>query len=247
MDGNTAIRSGVFGSYNVDGIINPILNFSQEVCSTPIDNVAPCPTTLRVENVCDEAISCTEEELLKNTLRWENPMDLCEETDDVVGYNIYYAQFEGSEFNLIASFDDPNVLSYEHKPDRGIAGCYAVTAIDTFFNESEFSNVVCVDNCPFYSLPNTFTPNGDGQNDFFKPYTFCFVDRVEFQVFNRWGQLVWKTENPDLNWDGTNLQGQELAEGVYYYSCRVFEQRVSGIVQSPDILSGYIELIKGRK
>lgn len=234
------------GSYGVDGIVNPILNYSQEVCETPIDNVAPCPPTLTVDNICDEAISCTNEDDLKNTLNWVNPMDLCEETDDVVGYNIYYSAFEGTEFALIASFDDSGVLSFEHKPERGIAGCYAVTAVDTFNNESVLSNIICVDNCPFYSLPNTFTPNGDGMNDIFKPYPFCFIESVEFKVFNRWGQAVFDTSDPNLNWDGTNYQGKELSEGVYYYTCRVNEQRVSGITQSTTILSGYIELIRGR-
>ena len=234
------------GSYGVDGIINPILNYSQEVCEIPIDNVPPCPPTLTVDNICDEAISCTNEDDLKNTLNWVNPMDLCEETDDVVGYNIYFSPFEGTEFGLIASFDDSGVLSFEHKPERGIAGCYAVTAVDTFNNESALSNIICVDNCPFYSLPNTFTPNGDGMNDIFKPYPFCFIESVEFKVFNRWGQAVFDTSDPNLNWDGTNYQGKELSEGVYYYTCRVNEQRVSGITQSTTILSGYIELIRGR-
>ena len=140
------------GSYGVEGIINPIINFSQEVCETPIDNVAPCPPTLEVENICDRAVNCTEEEDLENRLNWVNPMDLCEETDDVVGYNIYYSEFEGGEFSLIASFDDSGIVSFDHKPVRGIAGCYAVTAIDTFNNESALSNIICVDNCPTYEL-----------------------------------------------------------------------------------------------
>ena len=59
----------------------------------------------------------------------------------------------------------------------------------------------------------------------FRPFTFCFVDRVEFKIFNRWGQLVWKTENPNLNWDGTNLKGKDLSEGVYYYTCRVLRTK----------------------
>ncbi|MEL6636766.1 MAG: gliding motility-associated C-terminal domain-containing protein, partial [Bacteroidota bacterium] len=118
---------------------------------------------------------------------------------------------------------------------------------DAFFeNESVFSNVVCVDNCPFYELPNAFTPNGDGSNELFKPYPYCFVDRIEIQIFNRWGQLVFQTTDPDINWNGNNQSGAELAEGVYYYTCKVFEERVSGITAADDLLSGYIELVRGR-
>jgi gliding motility-associated-like protein len=233
------------GSYGVADINSPLLNFSQEACEVPIDNVAPCPPTLEVDDICDELVNCTDEDNIFNTLIWTNPIDICEDTDDVVGYNVYYSPIEGAEFDLIASFDDSNTLNFEHKPERGIAGCYAVSAIDTFFNESVLSNIVCIDNCPSYELPNTFTPNGDGFNDVFKPFPYCFVDQVSFRVFNRWGQLVWETNDPDLNWDGTNLGGNELPSGVYYYTCQIFEQRVNGSIPRPDLLSGYIELLKG--
>ncbi|NRA49116.1 MAG: gliding motility-associated C-terminal domain-containing protein, partial [Phaeodactylibacter sp.] len=196
------------GTYGIDGLASPLLNNAQRDCSIPIDNIAPCPPTLEVTNGCDTQTDCSDEESLANTLNWVNPMDLCEETDDVVGYRIYYAPVEGSDFEFIASIDDSRLTVFDHKPEIGIAGCYAVTAIDTFLNESDFSNIICVDNCPFYQLPNAFTPNGDGQNDVFRPYPYCFIDRVEFTVFNRWGQVVFTTNDPDLNWDGNNLQGQ---------------------------------------
>lgn len=234
------------GTYGVEGIVNPIYNTSQEACGTPFDNVPPCPPVLDVKNICDEGISCTGEDQLFNTLLWTNPALDCPNEADVDGYNIYFAPMEGASFSLIARLDGSFKLDYEHKPDLGIAGCYAVTAIDTAGNESAFSNTVCVDNCPSYSLPNTFTPNGDGQNEVFKPYPFCFIDQVDFKVFNRWGQLVFETKDPALNWNGENLNGQELPEGVYYYTCRVFERRVTGVVQFPEVLSGYIELIRGR-
>lgn len=235
------------GSYGVQGVMDSLKNDSQEACGTPLDNIAPCPPTLEVSNACDEAVNCTDEELLRNTLMWANPMDICEETDDVVSYEVYYAPFEGSEFQLVARIDDSRLTEFEHKPDIGIAGCYYVTALDTFENRSAPSNIICVDNCPSYFLPNTFTPNGDGQNDLFKPYPYCFIERVEFNVFNRWGELVFTTTDPDLNWNGANLKGKELAEGTYYYSCRYFERRVTGITPAPEILSGYITLIRGNR
>ncbi|GJM33816.1 MAG: hypothetical protein DHS20C18_28170 [Saprospiraceae bacterium] len=235
------------GSYGIVDVINPIINFSQELCSTPFDNVAPCPPTLTVDNVCESGVNCSEVDVLANTLNWVNPMDICDETDDVVGYNIYYTPIRDQEFSLIASFDDSGVLEFSHEPQLfGIAGCYYVTAIDTFFNESLGSDTICVDNCPFYELPNTFTPNGDTQNDLFRPFPYCFVETVDFQVYNRWGELVFKTEDPNLNWDGTNLKGEQLVQGVYYYTCRIFEQRVDGVAPNLNILSGYIELIRGK-
>lgn len=237
------IRS--FGSYNIVGVLDTLINNSQEKCETPVDNVPPCPPTLSVENICDRGLNCNEISELFNSLFWTNPNDICEETDDVVGYYIYYAPTDLDAFTLIANIEDSELLEYEHIPDFGVAGCYYVTAIDTLLNESIGSDTICVDNCPFYELPNTFTPNGDGQNDIFTPFPYCFVEKVEFQVFNQWGALVFETEDPDLNWDGTNLRGADLSEGVYFYTCRVFEQRVGGLTIRPEVLKGFIELIKG--
>ena len=83
------------------------------------------------------------------------------------------------------------------------------------------------------------------QNDQYFPFPYCFVESIDMQIYNRWGNLVYETTNPDINWDGRNLQGEDLAEGVYFYTCRVFEQRVSGITPSPEILRGTIQIIRG--
>ena len=233
------------GTYGVSGLASPLLNRSQEFCATPLDNVAPCVPELQVENPCGSNFNCTEETLLFNTLVWSSPATLCpQSSQDVAGYKIFYAPSEEGEFELIETIAEGGVLRFEHKPERGLAGCYAISAVDTAGNESARSTPVCVDNCPFYELPNTFTPNGDGFNDIFRPRAVCFIEQVEFSVYNRWGQLVFKTTDPNLEWQGLNMAGQNLASGTYYYTCRVFEQRVGGVVPLPDLLSGWIELVR---
>lgn len=232
-----------FGSYSVPGIPSPLINRSQEACGIPLDTIPPCPPILTVDNICDEAVSCIEAELY-NDLTWVNPMNLCPATDDVVSYRIYYAPFENQPFELIDSVLLSGDTTYRHQPEFGIAGCYAVTALDTFYNESPFSNIFCVDNCPIYQLPNTFTPNDDNQNDLFTPFPYCFIDRIELLVYNRWGELVFQTEDPAINWNGTNFRGEAVADGVYFYTCKVYEVRVAGITLRQEPLSGYIEVIR---
>lgn len=234
------------GTYGIEDIITPLLNFSQELCSTPRDNVAPCAPDLSVSNICDNATGQVAEDAFVNMLEWTNPNEVCPDVDDVEQYNIYYTPVEGGDFSLIETLIFAQQTTYEHQPDLGIAGCYAVTAIDSSGNESIFSNIVCVDNCPSYTLPNTFTPNGDGTNELFRPFPYRFIDRIEFKVFNRWGGLVFETEDPDINWDGTNLSGDALKDGVYFYVCRVFESRVTGVTEQEEILNGPIHLIRGR-
>ncbi|MEZ4988471.1 MAG: gliding motility-associated C-terminal domain-containing protein [Saprospiraceae bacterium] len=233
------------GTYNIDGLPEPLVNRSQIVCATPTDNVAPCPPALAVSNLCNTDIDCENIEQLDNQLTWDDPRNRCPEAGDVAGYRVYYAPDADTPPTLIAAIADEDVFEFTHSPDFGLAGCYRVTAVDTVGNESTFSNVVCVDNCPVYELPNAFTPNADGQNDLYVPIKSCFIAAVEFQVFNRWGGLVFETTNPVLNWNGTNTNNEPLAEGTYFYKCQVFEQRVDGIVPADEFLSGFIELIRG--
>ena len=236
------IRSS--GTYNVDGLPEPLINNSQELCLVPLDNVAPCPPALTVVSPCDREVDCTDQSTLFNSLAWSNPLDVCGDTD-VAGYRVYFSSGPDEPSVQVAEIDGASTLSYDDFPTGGITGCYTVTAIDNNGNESDTSNVVCVINCPIYELPNAFTPNGDGQNERFVPTSRCFIERVDFQIFNRWGQLVFETEDPALEWDGKNGGGDDLASGTYYYVGTVFEQQLDGVAPAAAQVSGYIELVRG--
>lgn len=233
------------GTYSVESIPSPLLNRSQELCLTPIDDVPPCPPSLEVSSVCDRGVDCTVMENLFNSLAWMPDAAPC--SDEIVSYRLYFNTDSTGLGSLIGEVDVNDLLAFDHMPEGGITGCYSVTALDALGNESEPSNVVCITNCPIYELPNAFTPNGDSQNELFVPRGRCFVERVDFKIYNRWGQLVFETEDPALNWDGTNLNGEPLPDGTYHYVGQVFERRLEGVVQSSEPVSGYIELIAGRR
>jgi gliding motility-associated-like protein len=110
-----------------------------------------------------------------------------------------------------------------------IAGCYSVIAVDSFNNESYYTNEKCIDNCPSYVLPNVFSPNGDGKNDLLIPFPYRFIDKVEIVIYNRWGQEVFVSNNININWNGNDLKsGIECAEGVYFYIVDVYESYLEG-------------------
>jgi gliding motility-associated-like protein len=221
------------GYYTSSSIVSPILNLSQIACDSPIDLTPPCPPVLSINGNC---------EIGENTLTWTNPNNLC--ADDVMSYNLYYTPIEGNEMTLIGTFDNNGDTAFTHNDNGSIAGCYAVTAVDSvqYGNESDSSNVVCFDNCPSYWLPNVFSPNGDGINDLFSalvPYNY--VESVNIQIYNRWGQLIFETVNPDVNWDGIHMKsGKIVPDGVYYYLCTVNTIRLTGI--EPIFLKGFFHL-----
>ncbi|MBK9984268.1 MAG: gliding motility-associated C-terminal domain-containing protein [Saprospiraceae bacterium] len=224
------------GNYGLTSVPSPLINQSQDVCSIPVDNVAPCPPEIEVSNICDQADPGTPADAFINYLTWK---ETCPD-DDIAGYKIFFSPEPGSPMILVGTVN-ANEHHFEHKPGEKIAGCYSIITFDQKNNESQSSNVVCVNNCPVFELPNAFTPNGDGQNDIFKPLSARFIESIDFKVFNRWGQVVFTTSDPQINWNGTNKSGKDVSDGVYFYTCRAFESQNL----PPIVLSGYIELIRG--
>ena len=69
-----------------------------------------------------------------------------------------------------------------------------------------------------YSLqiPNAFTPNNDGLNDCFKPLlTKGSTTKFDFKIYNRWGELVFFSNNPNRCWDG--IYKGKITQGAYVY------------------------------
>lgn len=69
-------------------------------------------------------------------------------------------------------------------------------------------------------LPNAFTPNGDGLNDVLK-VDGTYIKSVEMFVHDRWGQILYYSPNQLVGWNGENLKGEEMPEGVYVVNVNV--------------------------
>ena len=61
--------------------------------------------------------------------------------------------------------------------------------------------MICVDSCNFYEIPNVFLKRDD-INDW-RAKTSGLVEKVDFKLFNRYGVLIFQTDEPRINWDGT--------------------------------------------
>ncbi len=236
------IRSS--GTYNSAGLPEPLINFSQEKCDTPIDTTPPCAPELTVSNDCDQENTGEPLTYDSNLLTWELEDQICEE--DVVFFRVFYQAPNASDFELLDELNNPDSRAYLHEVEQTLAGCYTVTAVDSFNNESLQSNIICTESCLNYELPNTFTPNGDGTNDLFIPLEgFRFVNMVDMNIFTKWGTLVFTTNDPQINWDGNHYKtGKELPGGTYYYTCKVFEINSDGSETIAEELSGYIHLFR---
>ncbi len=91
-------------------------------------------------------------------------------------------------------------------------------------------------------LPNAFSPDKNGQNDIFRPVTRrTTLDPYELLIYDRWGQLIFKSTDPTYGWDGT-FKGEPCQAGNYSYLLQYREPKIdsSGIVT----MRGYVSLIR---
>jgi len=215
------------GIYSGSKTINPIFNLSNNICEIPVDSTPPCPPDLILSEDCKNSS-------INIFLESDS---LCIEDTEV--YTLYL--LDNGNRKYIANIDS---TYFFYKNLNTIAGCYTVTATDSFGNESQISNQICIDNCPEYALPNVFSPNNDNVNDFFIPIRNKHIEDIELKIFNRWGKKVFATNDKKINWDGTKSGSQKnCAEGVYFYVCKVNTITLEGI--SSYHLKGTVSIIRG--
>ncbi|MBI1836052.1 MAG: gliding motility-associated C-terminal domain-containing protein [Flavobacteriia bacterium] len=129
-------------------------------------------------------------------------------SDDVLNwawYSPYSAPSISSDQNPTFKFEEGTVGVYPiHLTVTNESGCIDSTII--------YLNVVS--DILFYA-PNTFTPNGDEFNQKWIFYT-AGIDNFDFNltIFNRWGQTIFETNDPQVGWDGT-FQGKIVSDGTY--------------------------------
>ncbi|MFA5974179.1 MAG: gliding motility-associated C-terminal domain-containing protein [Lentimicrobiaceae bacterium] len=93
-------------------------------------------------------------------------------------------------------------------------GIYTVTVSNTWCSASDD---ITIDECGAeLFFPNVFTPNNDGINEHFKPVFLGTINSYKIMVYNRWGQLLYESDDAYAGWDGT-FKGGKCPEGVYYF------------------------------
>jgi gliding motility-associated-like protein len=187
-----------------------LINWSQETRATPqIDT--PCIQILIVEPNCKP---------LESRLEWWSEEDCYD--DDLI-YHIFYSSSKNGTFREIDS-----VRSDFFIHQNIFAGCHYIKAINVK-NLYSISDTICISSqqyyqeCMDYRLPNVFTPNGDGINDMFKALPNVYSGVFTIKIFNRWGNIVFESNDPDFEWDGNNQNtGQPCSDGVYFYVAELF-------------------------
>jgi len=148
---------------------------------------------------------------------------------------------DGDSLDLSAYFEDAQYLWQDgstndhfvvHKADM-----YWVTVYNSCFSVSDTLIAKYYDCSSCIRYPTAFSPDGNQKNDIFHPLITCPVTDYEFRIYNRWGQLIFESNDVDRGWDGS-AGGKPAAVGVYVWyadytgirSAQSFSQKLSGNV-----------------
>lgn len=117
------------------------------------------------------------------------------------------------------SLDNPNIRNPRAQPTA--TTIYTVRGTDANGCSGTDTVQVKVDlsNLSSFPMPNAFTPNADGLNDCFGVKYWGAVNRIEFSIYNRWGERVFYSTDPNACWDG-RYKGAPQDAGVFVYMVR---------------------------
>ena len=141
--------------------------------------------------------------------------------------DIWYEKEDG-EYNTVAHwrneeqwFDEKFTIENFSSPTVSNFPLYkaSITNYDNFIHDAFIlSSVFKIENL---YIPNTFTPNGDSNNDTFNPIaTYEDIQRYELTIFDRWGKQLFSTSDSEEGWDGLH-QNEEVPTGTYVWLLKI--------------------------
>ncbi|RYM36049.1 T9SS type B sorting domain-containing protein [Brumimicrobium glaciale] len=144
----------------------------------------------------------------------------------------YYWDFGNGETATVGSLNDQNTTYFEE-------GVYTVTLVTEKGECTDETARKIIVTLPLgYEMPNVFTPNGDGQNDFFT-LNAENAQSLEIVILNRWGNKVFESTDVNFMWNGkVNNSGAECSDGTYFYKFEIVD--LSGVKKEEH---GFVQLV----
>ncbi len=141
-------------------------------------------------------------------------------------------------WNLGDGTTHDSITTFTHS--YATSGYYTVTlwvSTDAGCTDSVRKTVTIIEGV---TIPNVFTPNGDGFNDEFVIISYGLFRQTNLQIFNRWGTLIWQTDNPQEYWNGKEMKtGKDVPDGTYYYTYKAIS-----VTDAEFLSSGTVTLLR---
>jgi gliding motility-associated-like protein len=161
-----------------------------------------------------------------------------------IGFNYNFADLStGGAFQWAWDFGD-GASSAQQSPAHTYANNGLQTVCLTASNNLGCADTTCmvidVDVLEFINIPNVFTPDGDGVNDFFFINSSGLKD-FQLDVFNRWGTKVFTSTDSGIKWDGRTTSGVELNDGTYYFILKATSR-----TDKDNSTTGFVTLLRSK-
>ncbi|HPS15889.1 MAG TPA: choice-of-anchor L domain-containing protein [Bacteroidales bacterium] len=212
----TAFATGGNGAYSYSWSTNP-----QQTTETATNLAAGVYTVIVFSGMCSDTATVT----VNSTLGPEANLNINPHITTIIDNPVsFYGSAVGDIMNWEWIFGDGNFdvgqnVQYQYSD----TGTYEVMLVVVDVNgcTDTVTDIVHVNDYYAIYIPNAFTPNGDGKNDYFLPQG-TYVDTTDYHmlIFNRWGNIVFETEKWGEGWNGTennNGSTSDIIQGVYVY------------------------------
>ena len=155
------------------------------------------------------------------------------DNDQLDGDNYEFRVTRETEHGTLSVEQDGN---FTYTPDEGYCNTMEGGRPDYFIYEvctpdgcvSMTANIIV--DCGDFKVYTGFSPNGDGINDFFRIDGLEQFEKHSIRIFNRWGSLVFETQQYNNDWYGTH-EGRDLPDGTYFYMIETDGNRSTGYLQ----------------
>ena len=197
-DGKSSVGNSITHNYSIAGVYSPSLTVTSTI---------GCESSLSLPNLITvHPIPNIDFNVTPSILFDDNSM-------------VQFSNLSVGALNYIWNFGDGSDTTHLFNPIHYYpdSGTYVITLIgesDQGCIDSSSEVLLHVINS-YAFIPSCFTPNNDGKNDVLKFFTVN-VFSFHFQLLDRWGRVLFETDNPQSEWDGT-YQGSYVHEGVYVY------------------------------
>ena len=132
----------------------------------------------------------------------------------IARYELYRSLPGSSGFQLYQNYTSPTTDNFNNGQDN-YQQIFRIKAYEQGGNRVSWSNDIVINFEPVVFIPDAFTPNNNGRNEVFLPYTGGLKTYM-MSIYDRWGEKIFETNSTTEGWDGT-VGGKLAMEGVYVY------------------------------